>query len=69
MASRKAGRLTLEAIRAAGDALPREAMLEASARLLAALRRNAALVGEGVTPGTTSSQRAEVAAFWPKGKP
>ena len=70
MASRKAGRLTLEAIRAAGDALPREAMLEASARLLAALRRNANHVEKGITPGTTSSQRAESRAFWPKkGKP
>jgi hypothetical protein len=67
MASRKAGRLTLEAIRAAGDALPREAMLEASARLLAALRKNAGLVEQGVTPGTTRAtfmQRTEARAFW-----
>ena len=46
--------------------MPREAMLEASARLLAALRRNANHVEKGITPGTTSSQRAEVRAFWPK---
>jgi hypothetical protein len=74
MASRKAGRLTLEAIRAAGDALPREAMLEASARLLAALRKNAATIQEGKTPGTTKAsymQRTEGRAFWNRrrGKP
>ena len=74
MASRKAERLTLEAIRAGEAGLPREAVLEASARLLAALRRNAATIQEGKTPGTTKAsymQRTEGRAFWNRrrGKP
>lgn len=67
MTTTKAPCPTLESLRAAGGALPREAMLEASARLLAALRKNAGLVEQGVTPGTTRAtfmQRTEARAFW-----
>jgi hypothetical protein len=74
MTTTKAPCPTLESLRVAGDALPREAMLEASARLLAALRKNAATIQEGKTPGTTKAsymQRTEGRAFWNRrrGKP
>jgi hypothetical protein len=41
-------------------------LIRASQGLLATLRRNAGHVEKGITPGTTSSQRAEARAFWPK---
>jgi hypothetical protein len=57
---------TLERIRAAEDVLPQEAKIEASVRLLAALRKARWQHEKGITPGTTSSMRAEARAFWPR---
>ena len=62
----KPDRLTLERIRQSGAVLPQETILAASARLLSDLRRNSGHVEKGITPGTTSSQRAEARAFWPR---
>ena len=69
MASRKAGRLTLEQIRAGDPGLTQADLIRASQGLLAVLRRNAGHVEKGLTPGTTSSQRAEARAFWPRRTP
>jgi hypothetical protein len=69
MASRKVERLTLEQIRAGGPGLTQADLIRASQGLLAVLRRNRDTIGRGDSPGTTSSQRAEARAFWPKGKP
>jgi hypothetical protein len=58
---------SLESIRAGEARLTRTDLLEASARLLAALRRNVDTVSQGVTPGTTRAdfmQRTEARAFW-----
>jgi hypothetical protein len=68
MASRKADRLTLEQIRAGAPGLTQAGLIRASQRLLAVLRRNAGHVEQGLTPGTTSSMRAEARAFWPQPK-
>ena len=61
-------RLTLEEIRKGHPDLTREEILEASARLLAALRRNRDALEKGLTPGTTRAQtptqKAEARAFW-----
>jgi hypothetical protein len=66
----KASRLTLEQIRAGDPTMTQADLIRASQGLLAILRRNAGHVEKGITPGTTSSQRAEARAFWPKkGKP
>jgi hypothetical protein len=72
MSTEKAKRPTLERIRAAEGDLPREAMLEASARLLAALRKSRDTIQAGRTPGTTRAtfmQRTEGRAFWNRRKP
>jgi hypothetical protein len=66
MASRKVERLTLEQIRAGDPGLTQADLIRASQGLLAALRRNRDTIGRGDSPGTTSSQRAEARAFWPK---
>jgi hypothetical protein len=68
MASRKPPQLTLEQIRAGDRGLTQADLIRASQGLLATLRRNAGHVEKGITPGTTSSQRAEARAFWPKGR-
>jgi hypothetical protein len=66
MASRKVEHLTLEQIREGDPGLTQADLIRASQGLLATLRRNAGHVEKGITPGTTSSQRAEARAFWPK---
>jgi hypothetical protein len=66
MASRKAPRLTLEQIRAGDPGVTQADLIRASQGLLATLRRNAGHVEKGLTPGTTSSMRAEARAFWPR---
>jgi hypothetical protein len=66
MASRKPPQLTLEQIRAGDRGLTQADLIRASQGLLATLRRNVGHVEKGITPGTTSSQRAEARAFWPK---
>jgi hypothetical protein len=63
---RKPPKLTFEQIRAGSPGMTENDLLRASQRLLATLRRNAGHVEKGITPGTTSSQRAEARAFWPK---
>jgi hypothetical protein len=62
----KAKRLTLEQIRAGEARLTQADLIRASKGLLATLRRNRDTIGRGESPGTTSSQRAEANAFWPK---
>jgi len=70
MAPRRQSDLTLERIRQSEVDLPQRDRLEASQRLLAALRKARWQHEKGLTPGTTISQRAEARAFWPKkGKP
>jgi hypothetical protein len=66
MASRKVEHLTLEQIREGDPGLTQADLIRASQGLLAVLRRNRDTIGRGDSPGTTSSQRAEARAFWPK---
>jgi len=49
---------TVEQMRARFAGLPEEAFVDASLRLLAALRSNRDTLDRGLTPGTTSSERA-----------